>query len=290
MINEMTKKKKEINELIEHLKKYNDAIAIVGSKTITKIKEGTEDEEIPTKVPVYFQPNEINKNVFSRKNMIKNPKLFWKFYNEEVLKEKDENIIEPYKYIVKLTSMNIIKKTFDFNTDGFLYELLDKEHQDLYIPIRGEQHLLQCVKCKEKFSIDEIPHYDKIKEPITHDQLEHKLPSCDCKGKIKPTIPFYGEKYEQYDIETLFKCIFEYNDNNEPIGLKTHTLILIGVDLLDDLIDEIIMGFNKFKSNDKFTVFICENSSILMNDYQADFGTTYEHTESLKRLVKLLNE
>lgn len=278
------KKKKEISELIEHLKKYNDAIAIIGSKTITKVKEGTEEEEIPTKVPVYFQPSEINKNIYNRKNMVKNPKLFWKFYNEEILKDKDNNIIEPYKYIAELASMNIINKTFDFNTDGFLYELLDHEHQDLYIPIRGNQRLLQCVKCKEKFSIDDMPYYDKIKEPVTHDEISN----CNCKGKIKPTIPFYGEKYEQDDMETLFNSIFEYNDNNEPIGLKTHTLILIGVDLLDDLMDEIIIGFNQFKTADKFTVFICENNSLLMNDYEADFGTTYEHAESLKRLINLL--
>lgn len=269
--------KRNIEELINSLKENKDAIIIVGNQSTKEIittEDGTEQ-----KINMFFEPTKDTFEIFSRKTMVKEPKKFWEFYNNEILKNKIHYIPETYKKIVQLTGTNLIKTVIDFNCDGILMNLNHIE----YIPIKGNRNILQCVKCKEFIDIDYI-NLD------TEEALIHKnCGNTECKGKLRPTIPFFNDKYEQEYISKLFKSIFKYDENDNAIGLNTHNLILIGVDFTEDIIDEVIEGFNRFKRKDNaFSVFITDNEDIYMNAYMADFGTTYNITESIDKLCNLL--
>ena len=267
---------KDINILIESLKEHKDAVIIVGSKatTITVIDEEGNEE----KVNMFFEPTEENKEIFSRKTMVKEPDKFWSFYNCSILKAFDEKSMpSAYENIIGLIGIGLIKTVIDFNCDGILEKATDNIN---YIPIKGNRNRLQCVRCKEYIELD-----NPI--TITSNALTHN--DINCGGKIKPTIPFLNEKYDQKHITDMFKSIFKYDKDDNVIGLNTHNLILIGVDFEEDLIDNIIAGFNEFKRRENAsTVFITDNEDLMMNAYEADFGTTYDISESISKLCNLL--
>lgn len=272
--------KRKINDLLKHLKKYKDAVIIIGNNTITK-KIIVDDET--KKESIFFQPDKENKEIFSRKAMIKEPKEFWKFYKENIMNDCSEDIdlIRPYELTKELTDMNIIKSLIDFNTDGILSNVNVE-----YIPMKGNRNILQCVKCKQTVDISNIDL--NTEEVIIHSKCNE---SIDCKGKIKPSIPFFGEEYEQKNVSDMFRSIFKYDDNDKPIGLNTHTLFLIGADFTENIIDEIIEGFNRFKGKDNaLSVFITDGEDLFMNAYMADFGTTYDVSESLNKFIELLKK
>lgn len=271
-----------VTDLTEHLKRYNDAVLIVGSKALQRVlpEEQQEDPDFIKKEPLFFQPGENSMNIFSRKTMIKNPNMFWKFYDQIIMKNPEEST-NTYNKIKELIDMNLIKSVIDFNTDGTLSNIKSE-----YTPMRGNRNVLQCVKCKETFYVPDI-NLD-VDKPI----LCCDLNGGSCKGKVKPTIPFYGEKYSTEDTSKIFHDIFTYDEEDKPTGLNTHTLILIGPNFTEDLLDEIITGFNQFRPQqpDTFSVFITDNDDLFMNDYAADFGTTYDIEESLTKLINTLKE
>lgn len=275
--------KRPISDLITHLKQYKDAVLIVGSKTLQRElpqQDNEEEEEgYVRKEPLFFQPGESSRNVFSRKTMVKNPNMFWQFYKQMILKDPEESL-ETYDTIKEFINMDLIKSVIDFNTDGLL-----KDVKPLYIPMKGNRNIVQCVKCNKTYNVSDINL--NTEKPIICSDIEG-----DCKGKIKPTIPFYGEKYDTINITNTFHEIFTYDDNDVAIGLNTHTLILIGTNFTEDLLDEIIRGYNQFKTrqNDAFSVFITDNDDMFMNSYLADFGTTYDINESVKKLIDMLKE
>ena len=272
--------KRPITDLIEHLKKYNDAVMIVGSKTLQRVlpEKEQDDPDFIKKEPLFFQPGESSMNIFSRKTMIKSPDMFWKFYEQMIMKDPEEST-NTYNKIKELVDMKLIKSVIDFNTDGTLSNIKSE-----YIPMRGNRNILQCVKCGKTFNTSDI-NLD-VSKPILCCDYNDEL----CKGKIKPTIPFYGEKYCTEDTSRVFHDIFTYDEDDKPIGLNTHTLILIGPNFAEDLLDEIITGFNQFRPQqpDTFSVFITDNDDMYMNDYLADFGTTYDIEESLTKLINML--
>lgn len=274
--------KRPVTDLTEHLKKYNDAVMIVGSKTIQRElpKEEGDDEDFIKKEPIFFQPGENSINIYSRKAMIKNPDMFWKFYDQIIMKDPEEST-STYDKIKELVNMNLIKTVIDFNTDGILSNINSE-----YIPMRGNRNILQCVKCGKTFNTSDINL--NVSKPI----LCSDYGDGSCKGKIKPTIPFYGEKYNTETTSKIFNDIFIYDEDDNPIGLNTHTLILVGPNFTEDLLDEIITGFNKFRSQqpDILSVFITDNDDLFMNEYAANFGTTDNIEESLSRLIKILKE
>ena len=272
--------KRPVTDLIEHLKKYNDAVLLVGSKTLQRVLEEETDEDGTTIIkrePLYFQPDERCSNIYTRKAMIKNPNIFWSFYDNIVLKDPEEST-ETYDLIKELLDMNLIKTVVDFNTDGTLSDV--KEN---YIPLRGNRNTLYCVKCGKKYDISDVNlNTDKV-------LMCGDIGNTNCKGKIKPTVPFYYEGYYPELISELFHEIFKYDDEDKPpVGLNTHTLILIGADFDEDLIDEIIVGFNQFKKQDNLTVAMSEGDSMFLNEYTIDFGTDYDISESLKKLINML--
>lgn len=270
--------KRNIEELINSLKEHKDAVIIIGNQT-TSEKIQKEDGSIEKK-NFMFEPNEETCKIFSRKVMVKDPKQFWDYYNKEVLNNKTY-MPESYEKIIQLIGTGLIKTVIDFNCDGILSNLKDSIE---YIPIKGNRNILQCVKCNEYIDID-LVDFNNIENALLHSDCKN----IDCKGKIRPSIPFFTDTYKQEYTSQMFKSIFKYNQEDTAIGLNTHNLILIGVDFEEDIVDELIEGFNRFKARDKSnTVFITDNEDIYMNAYFADFGTTYDLAESLDKLCNLL--
>lgn len=269
---------KNIEELINSLKEYKDAVIIIGNQATKEIIE--KEDGSKEKINMVFEPNEDTCEIFSRKTMVKEPKKFWEFYNNTVLKNKKYYMPETYRKVVQLAGTNLIKTIVDFNCDGILMNL---DHIE-YIPIKGNRNILQCVKCNEYIDIDSLD-LNNIENALIHKDCSN----INCEGKIRPTIPFFTDIYKQEYTSQMFKSIFKYDETDTAIGLNTHNLILIGVDFSEDLIDELIEGFNRFKVNNKSnTVFVTDNEELYMNAYKADFGTTYNLAESLDKLCNLL--
>lgn len=269
---------RDIKELVNSLKEYKDAVVIVGYQATRNMIE--KEDGSKEKIDMIFEPNEDTCKIFSRKTMVKDPKQFWNFYNNTILKNKKGYMPEAYKKIVQFTGTGLIRTLVDFNCDGILTNLDNIE----YIPIKGNRNILQCVKCGEYINIDSI-NLNNIEDVLLHKDCSN----INCEGKLRPTIPFFADIYKQEHTSQMYKSIFKYDKNDTVIGLNTHNLILIGVDFSEDIIDEIIFTFNTFKERDKSnTVFITDNEELYMNAYQADFGTTYNIAESLDKLCNLL--
>ena len=82
------------NEKSNKPKKVEVTVSITLSKTVEvevddySIEETDEDgTTIIKREPLYFQPDERCSNIYTRKAMIKNPNIFWSFYDNIVLKD-----------------------------------------------------------------------------------------------------------------------------------------------------------------------------------------------------------
>lgn len=114
---------KTLDELVSHMKKYKDAVIILGPGI--------------NKVPINYTAEEFNEN-YTRKNLKRNPKVLWDFYLSKVICEENESVI--YDLIQELDHAIVI----DQNYNG--------KYADIYF--HGHINLYKCQKCKVLFSIE----------------------------------------------------------------------------------------------------------------------------------------
>ena len=273
----MENKNNEIQErikiLIEHLKEYNDAVVLIGNNAV--------------KEKWLFQATENNEETYSRKALAKEPEKFWANFLEVSGYEDDKCIQrrKPNKTqlgIKTLLDMNVAKTLIDMNPDNALQEFIGNQIE--YIPLKGSLDKVYCVKC-----LKELDYNPDIKvtdnKPILHSDYE----DTDCTGKIQPTIPFYGRPYNIKLTDKIKDAIF-VTDEDGKVTLNTHTLILIGPDMTEDYLYDIVNSYKAIrgKFNKEHMLIIIDESNISLFEFGPEFGTEKDISGSIERLIDLI--
>lgn len=223
---------KNVNDLIKHLKKYNDAVIIIGNKIN------------PTE---YKYSIEEYNSIFNRKNLSRHPKLIWDFFFRYLYSDKLNNS-KCYSLINKISHSLII----DQNINGSL----SCEY------LHGHIHLLKCKKCKTIYPI----------ESICVDFNDLEVETCEkCGGQIRPSVLLSQERYDavlmqkleenlekthtliivglDYTEETLLTLISTYGINKELFNSrhKDEEKMLIAIQDKDEEFDPNELAFCDFK-------------------------------------------
>ena len=254
----MMKKKTKLplDVLLNHLKEYKDAVIILGPDI--------------AKVNVAVGEDSIGK--FNRKNMVRNPEIFWKYYTENLMKLYSYNDITT-ETVEALLDLKLHSTVIDINIIDIL------KHTSALHPA-GKNKKLECVKCGKAYDAEGMYHQLKFQDTTL---------KCDCGGNIKPTVLCLGEKYPMNVYNKVKDAIFV--DENGKVSLNTHTLIFIGVDFSDSLITEIIDSFDALKDNNHFTVIIADKDhreDVIY--YNPEFGVCDDIQQGVSRLIDLLEK
>lgn len=112
-----------LQELIDHMKKFKDAVIILGPGI--------------NKVPINFTVEDFNEK-YNRKTLKRNPDVLWDFYFKQILCEENNSAV--YDLVKELDHSIII----DQNYNG--------KYADIYL--HGHINLYRCQKCKTLFPIE----------------------------------------------------------------------------------------------------------------------------------------
>jgi hypothetical protein len=253
MIKRKTKLPLEV--LLNHLKEYKDAVIILGPD-IANQNISVEEES--------------SKESFNRKTMVRDPKSFWSYYVENLMKLYSYNDITT-ETVEALLDLKLHKQVIDTNIIDVL------THTPVISPA-GKNRRLECVKCHKAYNAEEMYHQLKFQDTTL---------KCSCGGNIKPTVLCFGEKYPLNVYNSVKEAIFL--EENGKVSLNTHTLIFIGVDFSDSLISEIIDSYDALKDNNHYTVIITDklNRDDLIY-YNPEFGVADDLDLATNRLINLL--
>lgn len=184
-----------LQELVSHMKKFKDAVIIVGND-INSIKYD-------------YTVNDFNEN-YNRKTLKRNPENLWKFFNENLLSEIDNNKI--YDYIKELDYNLLVNQNINGPID------------DKSFNIHGHINKFLCPKCKTIYTSNYI--------------IDDSIPTCElCDSIIRPSILLTGERYDQTEFDNLKQNIID-----------THTLFVIGLDYTEQPILDLIADYGDMKS------------------------------------------
>lgn len=265
-------KSKALESMKNNLLQYKDAIVIVGNDIVREAH--------------LFHATEFNEQAYSRRNMVKNPKEYWTLYKTNIA-ENEHNITgtKEQNALLELLNLGIVKTVIDANFDGYLKDNISKDVQ--YIQLKGDRRELFCTKCNKI-----IPYTDTItgEKVLTHKDLEDTA----CVGKVQPTVPHYNSKVPKNTWTNILNSIFDEEALKEnKYILKTHALILIGIDIAEDIVGDIIDMYKLSRGRNNLQhllIAITYKSPQLIDMLEAEFGTADEIDESLLRLKKLLEE
>ena len=160
-----------VQDLVEHMKKYKDAVIIFGSN-IDNCGQALSKEE-------------FNKS-YTRKNLVRNPECLWEYFLNEMYTEPSKRVDTVKREIEKMDDVvsAIVNQTM-------FYPNLNKS-----IPLHGSIDKFICSKCKTEYTID----YITSKEPF-----EYECELCD--GHIRPTALLAGERYVKADLDAVKEAI-----------------------------------------------------------------------------------
>lgn len=255
MIKRKTKLPLEV--LLNHLKEHKDAVIILGPD-IANQNISVEEES--------------SKECFNRKAMVRDPKSFWSYYVENLMKLYSYNDITT-ETVEALLDLKLHKQVIDTNIIDIL------THTPVISPA-GKNRRLECVKCHKAYNAEEMYHQLKFQDTTL---------KCSCGGNIKPTVLCFGEKYPLNVYNSVKEAIFL--EENGKVSLNTHTLIFIGVDFSDSLISEIIDSYDALKDANHYTVVIADKDH--REDvvyYNPEFGVCDDIQQGVSRLIDLLNK
>jgi DNA-directed RNA polymerase subunit RPC12/RpoP len=261
MSNQVENKIPTINDLLTHMIKHKDAVVIIGDKIESQIGKVME--------PVIEGEESEQEKVFNRKALVKDTKNFWEYYFNNIY-YKDDTVPSVYKDIYSLKEKNIFKTIIS----------TDMRHQSLIADfnLRGISTIIRCSKCDTKLSKEQI---EKLKESNNY--------KCEkCNSRVRPDCLLYGENYHPKKIKDFTNAIFLEEEGKQVIP-NTHTLVLIGVDMQEDLIAEMYDNYLLVKERIEEPCYI-----VMITDKEEDvrlftpnFATTAEITNATKRLVEL---
>ena len=266
-------KSKALETMKENLLKYKDAVIIVGNDAVREAH--------------LFHATEHNEQVYSRKNMVKNPKEYWTLYKMNIAEtERNKTGTKEQKALLELLDLDIVSTVIDANYDGYLKDNIPDNVQ--YIQLKGDRRELFCTKCGKI-----LPYNDNItgEKVLTHKDFDE---STSCMGKVQPTVPHYNSKVPKGTWHDILCSIFEEEDlkDNKYVP-KTHALILVGIDLDEDIIGDIIDTYKVSRGKNTLQhllIAITYKSPQQIDILEAEFGTADEIDESLLRLKELLEK
>lgn len=271
------RKKREIKDLINHLKKHKDAVLIIGEKIAPELNiKNIGDIE--------------GQNVFNRKSWTKSPKDFWNYYLNNIYFNLNEaaNIPLPsiYKKIDELLSLNIIKKVYSVNTHGLCKKAIN---------IKGTGEGFKCSRCGELHTKEELEEYrnNSLEKSIdlTLEKILHIIPCKNCSSKkIRPTCLMYGENYMYEEMKDLLSEVFLDKEDKTTLP-NTHTIIYLGVDMEEDFIGELYDNYVLIREKEEeecFNVMITDSGNTVAL-FEPEFATSQDIEDSLDRLITLLN-
>lgn len=254
---EPKKDKLPIDILIKHLKEFKDAVIILGPDILEDIKQ--------------FEVTEETYEFYNRKKMIKEPKEFWKYYSDNIMKPLGA-MNESIKQLNLFLGLKLHSAIIDTN----MIKTIAKEYNA--ISPNGKNSVLECVKCHKEY--DATKMFEQL-------QNQEKTLKCECGGNIKPTVLYHGERYNTHLYNTVKNSIFK--ENGDKVDIVPHTLIFIGCDFTDSLVSEIIDSYDALKDGYHLTVVITDklNRDDLIY-YNPEFGVADDLNLALERLIKLL--
>ena len=250
------KKKLPLEVLLKHLKEYRDAVIILGPD-IAESNIGVTDDSV---------------DKFNRKTMVRDPKTFWNYYAENLMKIYSYNDITT-ETVEALLDLKLHSTVIDTN----IIDILTHTHA---IAPAGKNKILKCVKCNKTYNAENMYHQLKFQDTTL---------KCTCGGNIKPTVLCFGEKYPLNVYNEVKNAIFK--EENDKVSLNTHTLIFIGVDFSDSLMSEIIDSFDALKDANHYTVVIADKEhreDVIY--YNPEFGVSDDIQQGISRLIDLLNK
>lgn len=260
------RKKREIQDLIQHLHKHKDAVLILGEKLASELEiKNISDEE--------------GENIFNRKSWMKNPQEFWKYYLENIhMDPSSKETPKVYKDIDRLLSLGLIKGVYSMNTHGICKEATN---------VKGTGEGFKCSKCGTYHSKEELEEQsNELVESIN----TLKCKSCNA-SKIRPTCLMYGENYFYKEMKEMLGDIFLEKEAEETLP-NTHTVIYLGVDMDEDLMGELIDNYVLVRDRieeECFNVMITDSENTV-GLFQPEFATSNDIEGSLNRLISLLEE
>ena len=261
------------NKALENMKSTllnnKDAVVIVGNDAVREAR--------------LFHATENNEEVYSRRNMVKNPQEYWQLYKMNIAEnENNKTGTNEQKALLELLKLDIVKTVIDANYDGYLKDHMPDNVE--YIQVKGDRRDLFCTKCGKIIPYDDNITGDKV---LTHKDFDEY---ADCMGKIQPTVPHYNSKMSKHLWNQILNSIFDRTDPKHPT-LKTHALILVGIDIAEDIIGDIVDFYKEVRGKNNLQhllIVITYKSPQLIDMLEAEFGTAEEIDESLLRLKELL--
>lgn len=154
-----------IDNLVEHMKKYNDAVFIVGPGAIDKQETYTKEE--------------FNER-YTRKKLVREPDDFWKFVSEHMLVNTIDSDKDVFREINSIS--DVTKLVINQNMVGLPY--------DNTVHLHGLMTLFMCPKCKTFYPQEYVTSVEPYESTCEH-----------CNATIRPTVLLSGERYvkSEYD-------------------------------------------------------------------------------------------
>lgn len=154
---------KTLNELVDHMKKFKDAVIIIGNE-VNSYKYN-------------YTPEEFNER-YNRKKLKREPEKLMEFYGDKLLTDIDNNNI--YKLISGIDYSLIVNQ----NINGPVMENVFNIH--------GNINTYYCTKCKTLFTSDYVEFDNKFSTECEA-----------CGGQIRPSVLLAGERYDQASFDNL---------------------------------------------------------------------------------------
>lgn len=252
----MNNKIPTIQELVEHIKLHKDAVVIIG-------------EKVAPELGVNLVSDEDGERIFNKKAMVKQPDEFWQFYFDNIKQKENTFLATPVVYtaVKDLKNKQLVSKVIATNTHGM--PICD-------INLKGTSNKIICNKCGNSIS------------NITLEELKDNKYKCECGNRLRPECLLYGENYHPANMRSFVSAIFNEEEGKETLP-NTHTIILIGVDMAEDLISEMYDNYLLVRERTKDNCYL-----VMITDKEEDirlftpeFATSVDIDGATKRLVDL---
>lgn len=228
----------KINKLKELILKSDNIVFFSGAgiSTLSGIKDFRSKDGLYN-IKYKYPPEEILSHSF----FVNNPKEFYVFYKDKMnCLDKKPNIC--HKYLVELERENKLKGIITQNIDG----LHTKAGSKNVLELHGTIYKNRCLKCSKIYGPEKVFNKKNI------------IPTCTCRGMLKPEVVLYEEPL---DYETIEKSIKLIEEANLLIVVGTSLTVYPASGFLNCFKGENLVIINKDKTNydDKATLVINED-------------------------------
>lgn len=191
-----------MSAIIEFIKESKYCVALTGAGISTL--SGIPDFRGKNGIYINFDADKI----FDYNYFLYDPSYYYKASKDFIysIDKVQPNII--HNELARLESSGIIKSTITQNID-LLHSRAGSKN---VIEIHGSARTHTCLKCGEKYTYEQIAR-------IVHND---KIPTCTCKGCIKPDIIFFGEAL---DPQSLQKAVDEASKADLILALGTSLVV-----------------------------------------------------------------